>query len=106
MIDYLLNQPLLSIVILLSASLAIAIALPATSGNTVKALGLGTSLVALLIGTLSCLSFDKAAYGFQFLYTYDILPQYSLTFTLGADGLSIIFLLLTLFVFPICILAA
>lgn len=106
MIDFLLNQPLLSIVILLSSSLVIAIALPAAKANVIKLLSLGTSLAALIIGTLSCLSFDKTAVGFQFLYSSEILPQYNLSFTLGADGLSIIFLLLTLFVFPICILAA
>jgi len=106
MISFLLNQPLLSLVILLSTSLAIAVILPTTSANAIKMLSLGTSLVALVIGTVSCLSFDKAAVGFQFLYSLEILPQYNLSFTLGADGLSIIFLLLTLFVFPICILAA
>lgn len=40
--------------------------------------------------------------GFQFLARFSVLPADNLTFTLGADGLSMIFLLLTLFIFPIC----
>lgn len=64
-----------------------------------------TSMSALLIGTMSCLSFDKSAVGFQFLSTARVLPEYNLTFSVGADGLTMVFLLLTLFIFPICILS-
>jgi NADH:ubiquinone oxidoreductase subunit 4 (subunit M) len=58
------------------------------------------------MGVLSCLSFNKSAVGFQFLFRLDILPEDNLSFTLGADGLSMVFLLLTLFVFPVCFASA
>lgn len=63
---------------------------------------LGASLLALFLTVLSCLAFNKSLLGFQFLFRLPVVAQDNLTFSLGADGLSMVFLLLTLFVFPIC----
>lgn len=65
-----------------------------------------TSLVALTIGLLACLSFDKSAAGYQFMSGFNFVQEYNLTFALGVDGLSFVFLLLTLFIFPILFLSA
>jgi NADH:ubiquinone oxidoreductase subunit 4 (subunit M) len=54
------------------------------------------------MGIASCLNFNQSMVGFQFLLHYEAAPLNNLTFTLGADGISMVFLLLTLFVFPIC----
>jgi len=51
------------------------------------------------------LAFDKTANGFHYLERFDVLPQYNLTLTFGADGLSIVFVLLTVFIFPAMLLA-
>jgi NADH-quinone oxidoreductase subunit M len=67
---------------------------------------LATSITALFLGCLSLTIFDQSAVGFQFLARISPAPFTNLTFTLGADGLSMIFLLLTLFVFPICFASA
>jgi len=48
----------------------------------------------------------KADLAFQFVSRYQPIPEYNLTFTLGADGLSMVFLLLTLFLFLVLFLAA
>jgi len=63
------------------------------------------SLAALLIGVYAGYNFDKSL-GFQYLSSYSVLPEYNLSLTFGADGLSMVFLLLTLFIFPVCYLAA
>jgi NADH:ubiquinone oxidoreductase subunit 4 (subunit M) len=51
-------------------------------------------------------TFDKSLAGFQYISAYHVLPNYNLALTFGVDGLSMVFLLLTLFVFPVSFLAA
>jgi NADH-quinone oxidoreductase subunit M len=99
------QAPLISLVILLGAGTLYSAILPAKYSDKVRLFALLVSLAALVIGLLSCLTFDKALSDFQFLYRLNLIPQYNLTLTLGADGFSMVFLLLTLFIFPICILA-
>lgn len=99
-------NPLVTLVVILAVGLAIVIALPAVKVNFIRQVALATSIFALLVGLLSCLAFDKSNFGFQFLYRLSFIPQYNITFTLGADGLSMVFLLLTLFIFPILFLSA
>lgn len=72
----------------------------------IRQLALGASLLALIMGVLSCLSFDKTNLGFQFLALVNHIASYNLSLSLGIDGLSMSFLLLTLFVFPVLFLAA
>ena len=67
---------------------------------------LSASLVALFLGCLSLVAFNQSVAGFQFLVSSLSIPFTNLSFTLGADGLSMIFLLLTLFVFPTCFASA
>jgi len=101
----LLQQPLITLVLFLLASFSFSLILPSDRPETIRSFSLIVSLVALFLGVLSCLSFNQSA-GFQFLFRLDILPQYNLGLTLGADGISMIFLLLTLFVFPVCFLSS
>lgn len=100
------QQPLVLLVVLLSAGLAFSLILPASRVDVIRTFSLGLSSAVLLVGLLSCLSFNKTMAGFQFTSRVDLLPQYNLSFTLGADGLSMVFLLLTLFIFPICFLSS
>lgn len=53
-----------------------------------------------------CAEFDKSLTGFQQLNTYIVVDTYDLTVTFGIDGFSLVFLALTLFIFPLCFLAA
>jgi NADH:ubiquinone oxidoreductase subunit 4 (subunit M) len=78
-----------------------------TTCAQVQNLCLYTSVAALLAGLGSCFAFDYLLCGFQFFTELKIaLPFYNNTLTLGVDGLSMIFLLLTLFVFPLLFLSA
>lgn len=101
----LLQHPLISLVIFLAAALSFSLILPADRPETSRYFSFVVSIVALLLGVVSCLSFNQSA-GFQFLFRLNILPQYNLGLTLGADGISMVFLLLTLFIFPVCFLSA
>jgi NADH-quinone oxidoreductase subunit M len=50
--------------------------------------------------------FDKDATGFQYICQVPILYDYNLNISLGVDGLSLCFLILTAFIMPICIFAS
>ena len=101
-----LQQPLLYIKLLLFFALVLCVLISEQNIQALRFTCLLASLGALLLGCLSFASFNQSLAGFQFLIRLDVLPLNNLTFTLGADGLSMIFLLLTLFVFPICFASA
>jgi proton-translocating NADH-quinone oxidoreductase chain M len=100
------NQPIFVIIVMLAAGLALSLSLSDSRLALVREGILALSVLALIIGLFACLTFDKSSAGFQFLYSLGALPQYNLSFTLGVDGISLVFIILTLFTFPICFLAA
>ena len=101
-----LQNPLSAISLLLGVTLGFTLLLPARSVGVLRYVILSSSLLALFMGTTACLAFDKSDIGFQFLTALNFIPEYNLSFTLGEDGLSMVFLLLTLFIFPILFLSA
>lgn len=104
--SFLTTYALLVLTVILAAGLVISIRLPADKTNLVHGFAIGVSVAALVIGLLIRYAFDKAVVGFQFQSRRVLLPEYGLEFTLGLDGLSLLFVLLTLFVFPVCFVAA
>jgi NADH-quinone oxidoreductase subunit M len=50
--------------------------------------------------------FDPADPGFQFVETAAWLPQWGITYKMGVDGISVLFVLLSTLLTPICILAS
>jgi len=101
-----LSYPLLTILFFLGGGFALALALPSEKISLIRNICLSSSFLALLVGLLACLSFDKSAAGYQFMGSFNLVTEYNLTFALGVDGLSFVFLLLTLFIFPILFLSA
>jgi len=101
-----LTHPLLSIVAILGVSFIFSLAARAERVALIRIVCLGASFASLVIGVLAGLSFDKGAAGYQFLSGFNFVEQYNLTFALGVDGLSFVFLLLTLFIFPVLFLSA
>jgi NADH-quinone oxidoreductase subunit M len=106
MLDLLFQSPLVTIIALLSLALGICVLLPAAQVATLRLVVLFTSRLVLFVGVCAAASFNKAQAGFQFLTRVNRLSEYNLSFTLGVDGISRIFILLTLFIFPLCFLAA
>jgi NADH-quinone oxidoreductase subunit M len=102
----LLTSPLLCLVALLGLSFAFSLLSKAEDIVRIRIACLLASLFALATGLLACLSFDKAAAGYQLMDGFNFVSQYNLTFALGVDGLSLVFLLLTLFIFPVLFLSA
>ena len=101
------NNPLAVIIFILFIGFAVVLVLPESRLRLVRLWCLDISLIALLLGVVSCLAFNQSMVGFQFLFDLNVgFFDDNPTFLLGADGLSMIFLLLTLFVFPVCFVSS
>jgi len=70
-----------------------------------KVIALTVSFTVFIISLLLILNFDKNSTDFQFLERTEIM-QGLVTYQMGIDGISILFILLTTFLTPICILAS
>lgn len=101
------SSPILIILIVLCTGFFLSLTLVSDAQLPfVRRLCLGASLVALSVGVAAALFFDKATIGFQFMSTFYLVPQANLSLALGVDGLSFVFLILTLITFPPLFLAA
>jgi len=76
----------------------------AVVANRAKILALVTSLVTLALSVFLVSKFDAKDTGFQFVETVTWFS--GATYRMGIDGISILFVLLTAFLLPICILAS
>jgi NADH:ubiquinone oxidoreductase subunit 4 (subunit M) len=100
-------NPLVLIMLILSAGLAAILLLPKTlTPICVHLTAQVSSILAYAVGLLSLLTFDKSVLGFQYLARINIMQDYNISLSFGADGISMTFLLLTLFVFPLLFLSA
>ncbi len=63
---------------------------------------LGTFLASLLIW----FNFDTGTADFQFVEQQDWFPDYGINYHMGVDGISMLFVILSTFLMPLCILAS
>ena len=71
-----------------------------------KQVSLFFSSLVFFISLFLWLFFDKDYARFQFVYELGWIPSYNLNFSLGIDGISLFFVLLTTLLIPICLLAS
>lgn len=100
------TSPIVTIISILSVGFILVLLASVTKIMAIRQICLAASLLALCVGVFSALVFDKATIGFQFLNTFSFAPQYNVSLSLGVDGLSFVFLILTLITFPPLFLAA
>jgi NADH-quinone oxidoreductase subunit M len=67
---------------------------------------LWTSLIVFALSLVLWFRFDQADGGFQFVESVAWLPQYHITYKMGVDGISVLFVLLSTALTPICILSS
>jgi len=67
---------------------------------------LWTSLITFLISLVLWQKFDTTSAGFQFQETAKWLPDFGVTYRMGVDGISVLFVLLSTALTPVCILAS
>ena len=78
----------------------------ATVAANARWTALWTSLVVFALSLVLWVRFDPADPGFQFVESAAWLPQWGITYKLGVDGISVLFVLLSTALTPICILAS
>jgi NADH-quinone oxidoreductase subunit M len=71
-----------------------------------RLVALVTTLVTLAFAVVMMFEFDPAVSGFQFVHEVVWLEQIGMGYRMGVDGISVLFILLTAFLMPICILAS
>ena len=74
--------------------------------QAIRAHALASTIVVFFMTLIIWYSFNEKEPNFQFTSTIPILPEYSINFSLGVDGISLCFVILTAFITPICIFAA
>ena len=67
---------------------------------------LWTSLIVFALSLLLWVRFDASSAGFQFVESVNWLPSIGITYKMGVDGISVLFVLLSTALTPICILAS
>jgi NADH-quinone oxidoreductase subunit M len=77
-----------------------------TVASNARWTALWTSLIVLVLSLVIWVKFDRAEAGFQFVENVSWLPEYKVGYKMGIDGISVLFVLLSTVLTPICILAS
>ena len=67
---------------------------------------LWTSLIVFFLSLVLWVKFDQQEGGFQFVESVSWLPEFGVGYKMGVDGISVLFVLLSTALTPICILAS
>jgi proton-translocating NADH-quinone oxidoreductase chain M len=95
---YILFFPIIGILLLLLT--------PARETRLLKLIALNSACFSFIGSLILWGSFSKSIGAFQFLVKLTWFPLLTLNFTLGVDGISLFFILLTTLLIPLCILAS
>lgn len=71
-----------------------------------KKIALVTSLVTFVLSLFLWIGFDSSTSQFQFIEDLSMIPGLNICYSVGIDGISLLFVLLTTFLVPLCILAS
>ncbi|MBV9785624.1 MAG: NADH-quinone oxidoreductase subunit M [Acidisphaera sp.] len=78
----------------------------ATVAANARWTALWTSLIVFALSLVLWTRFDPAEPGFQFIESITWLPEFRVGYRMGVDGISVLFVLLSTVLTPICILAS
>ena len=102
--------PILSLTIFLpllgAAFIACVRGEPAVVARNARAVALWTSLITFVLSLFLWTGFDRGNPGFQFVERTEWMPGYEIAYHVGVDGISVLFVLLSTFLTPLCILAS
>lgn len=102
MLKIIFNNPILCIILLLTLGSIFCKYAPTNNPSALHFICLVISVAVLIIGLFSVTVFNKAADSFQFV-SYG--NSFSGALPFGIDGVSLPFILLTLVLFPVCIMS-
>ena len=100
------HLPILSILVFLPVLGAVLLAcLDRKNHKLLKLVTLGVSLLEFLVSLPLWFQFDSQTAAMQFVERYNWLPQYGVSYYVGIDGFSLLLIMLSTFLTPICVLA-
>ena len=104
------NFPILSILTFLPLAGAAFILImrgdDAVIANGARKMALWTSLITFALSLFLWVNFDQTTAAFQFEENHEWIPGYNISYHLGLDGISLLFVLLTTLLTPVCVLAS
>jgi NADH-quinone oxidoreductase subunit M len=104
------NAPLLSLIVFLPLVGAAAILLirgdAAVVARNARNVALWTTLITLALAIVLWVGFDPSTAAFQFVERVPWIPAYGINYHMGVDGISVLLVVLSCFLLPICILAS
>ncbi|MGI9392386.1 MAG: NADH-quinone oxidoreductase subunit M [Parvibaculales bacterium] len=71
-----------------------------------RAVALWTSVVTLILSLVMFAGFDPSTHDFQFRESLSWLGKFNMGYEMGVDGISVLFIILTTSLMPLCILAS
>src|SRR5271168_1537464 len=77
-----------------------------TVASNARWTALWTSLLVFVLSLVLWVKFDPSEAGFQFNERITWMPEYKVGYSMGVDGISVLFVLLSTVLTPICILAS
>lgn len=79
---------------------------PEVEARNARFTALWTSLAVFLVSLVLWFNFDKTSSEFQWVEKVEWMPAFGISYHMGVDGISVLFVLLTTLLVPICILAS
>ncbi len=79
---------------------------PAVVARNARNVALWTSVVTFLLSLTLWFGFDRGSADFQFVERAQWLPAFGIEYHMGVDGISVLFVLLSTLLTPICIVAS
>ena len=81
--------------------------LPAGAAGKARQVALGFSLLTLVVAIGAALQFDNVStQQFQLAEQHSWIPQFGVSYAVGVDGISLVLILLSVVLTPVCLLAA
>ena len=80
--------------------------IPASNKALLRAVALNFSCLTFVLSIFLWVFFNKSVGSFQFVNKFLWIPILNINFTMGVDGISLFFILLTTLLIPLCLLAS
>ncbi len=98
------GHPVLSTIIFLPfIGAALMLLIPRKQESLIKWLALIASLMTFVLSLPLFTNFDKTTHLMQFVERYEWIPSWNITFYLGIDGISVLFILLSTLITILCV---
>lgn len=97
--------PLLSLLLIIPL-VGAALTMVLRGETLIKLWGLGVTLATALIALPLWTAFDRTTAKYQFAEVHHWFPAFDLSYVVGVDGISVLLVLLTVLVMPLCILCS